>query len=190
MTRWEEINAYWIDDLGEEGWYRGGAELDAEIRGRFEEDWHRLMRGEYEHWRCGPRRTLAYLILADQMPRNMFRGTAGAYASDGRARAAAYAAVNQGWDMQTALPERQFFYLPFEHSESLSDQERCVRLMMLRMESAESVLHARAHREVIRRFGRFPYRNAHLGRATTPAEQVLLDRGGYAAALEDVKAAA
>ena len=115
---------------------------------------------------------MAYLILTDQMSRNMFRGTAKAYHSDHLARAAAYAGIAQGWDLRWETPAREFFYMPFEHSECLADQERAVRLMLMRLpDEPENLLHARAHREIIRRFGRFPFRNAHLGRMTTVAEQ-------------------
>jgi uncharacterized protein (DUF924 family) len=190
MNSWEDVTRFWIDEVGPKGWFEGGAELDAEIRRRFEADWHEAMAGRREGWRAGPRRTLAYLILTDQFPRNMFRGTAQAFASDGRARAAAYAAIAQGWDLRTDEDKRQFFYLPLSHSESLSDQDRAVRLTQLRMPAfADYLLHARAHRDVIRQFGRFPFRNAALGRATSPEEGAFLEGGGYGAAVEAAKAA-
>ena len=108
------------------------------------------------------------------------------------ALAAAKIAIKRGWDLKVDEPARQFFYLPLMHSENLCDQERCVRLMCERMpvHGPDNLLHARAHREVIRQFGRFPYRNDALGRKTTPAEQVFLDDGGYGAAYRAQQAAA
>jgi uncharacterized protein (DUF924 family) len=186
----DEVRSYWLDDVGPKGWYAGGADLDAEITRRFLPLWQDAMAGKLGLWLCHPNDVLAYLIVTDQFPRNMFRGTAAAYSSDRLARAAAQMALDRGFDLKIEPPARQFFYMPFEHSESQADQDRSVRLMKTRMEDAELLLHARAHREVIRRFGRFPYRNAHLGRRTTAAEQVFLDAGGYAEAVREARAAA
>ena len=112
----------------------------------------------------------------------MFRGTGQAFATDGIARAAAIVAVDRKWDCRIDPPARQFFYLPFEHSESRTDQDRAVRLFADRMpEAKDNMLHARAHREVIRRFGRFPFRNAALGRPSTPEEERWLEDGAYGA---------
>ena len=111
----------------------------------------------------------------------MFRGQGKAFSTDLRALRAAQTAVRNEWDRLIAPPERQFFYLPFMHSESLTDQDHCVRLVVDRMPEAEETLrHARAHRKVIRQFGRFPYRNNALGRQSTAAETAYLDDGGYA----------
>ncbi|MCR8723561.1 DUF924 family protein [Frigidibacter sp. ROC022] len=189
MTTPEDVLAFWLDETGPKGWYGGGAALDAEIRERFEPVWQAAMDGHLGMWLTYPTGVLAYIIVTDQFSRNMFRDTAAAYSSDRLARCAAQAALDQGFDLKIDPPARQFFYMPFEHSESQADQDHAVRLMKTRMDSEELLLHARAHREVIRRFGRFPYRNAHLGRATTPAEQVFLDAGGYRFALNEVKAA-
>ncbi len=115
------------------------------------------------------------------MPRNAFRGTAEAFAGDRRARAVAKTAIDNGYDLAVPEPERQFFYLPLMHSESLADQERCVRLVLMRLPAtgAENRHHAMQHREVIRRFGRFPSRNAALGRADTGDERAYRAGGGY-----------
>jgi uncharacterized protein (DUF924 family) len=111
----------------------------------------------------------------------MFRDTARAFATDARALQVAKAAIARGWPARVPPPERQFFYLPLMHSELLADQERCVRLFVLDGgDGGDNLPHARAHRAVIRRFGRFPYRNAVLGRASTPAERDWLAAGGYA----------
>lgn len=184
-----EILDYWIGDLGPEGWYAGGADLDAEIRDRFQEDWQAAAEGGLDHWIDGAGPSLAFIVLTDQFPRNMFRGTAQAFATDDRARAAADRAILEGWDMVAPEPERQFFYLPFMHSEEIGDQYRSVALMTERMPEtgASNLLHARAHREVIRRFGRFPYRNAALGRSSTAEEETFMAEGGYGALVESLK---
>jgi uncharacterized protein (DUF924 family) len=185
-----EVLDFWVDEVGPPGWYAGGEELDATIRRRFEADWHVAMAGGLGMWLTTPKGALAYLVLTDQMSRNMFRGTAGAYASDRIARAAARQAIEKGWDLRIEGPQRVFFYMPFEHSEFLSDQEHGVRLMKERLPgAAEYLLHARAHREIIRRFGRFPFRNAHLGRRSTQSEQDFLQAGGYPKVVEALKAA-
>ena len=115
---------------------------------------------------------MAYIILTDQFPRNMFRGQGRAFASDRAALAVAKSSIHKGWDMRIDPPARQFFYLPMMHSENLIDQDRCVRLMCERMpHSSSNLLHARAHRKVIREFGRFPYRNDALDRPYTALEQ-------------------
>ncbi|MFN3937616.1 MAG: DUF924 family protein [Gemmobacter sp.] len=178
-----EVLDFWLDEVGPEGWYNGGEALDAEIRERFGDLWQAAAEGGLDHWVAGPAATLAYLVLTDQFPRNMWRGQAKAFATDGRALAAARRAVAEGWDMEAPEPERQFFYLPFEHSEDPADQAEAVRLIGTRMPEtgAENLLHARAHEEIIRRFGRFPFRNAALGRSATPEEQAFLDAGGYGA---------
>jgi uncharacterized protein (DUF924 family) len=127
-------------------------------------------------------------VLTDQLPRNLFRGQADAFATDPLALAAARVAVAAGWDMDAPEPDRQFFYMPFEHSEDIADQDRAVTLMEERLSSdPDMALHARAHREVIRRFGRFPTRNAALGRESSPAEAEYLAAGGYAAVVNDLR---
>ena len=130
---------------------------------------------------------LAYLLLTDQFPRNMFRDEGRAFASDPLARHVATFAWHKKIDLGIDPPLRQFFYLPLMHSESIVDQDRCVALFKARMpDAANNLLHARAHREVIRRFGRFPYRNAALGRQTTPEEQAFLDGGSYGAIVREL----
>jgi uncharacterized protein (DUF924 family) len=142
--------------------------------------------GGFADWRATPSGTLALLILLDQFPRNMFRGSARAFASDARALEVAKYALDRDLDAGVAGDPRQFFYLPLMHSEILADQERSVRRFLLGLPSEHNLRHARAHRLVIRRFGRFPYRNAALGRRSTPAETAFLEAGGYAAALAEL----
>ena len=180
-TNPEDILAFWLDEVGPEGWYAGGDELDTEISERFGASYQAARDGALSLWLTYPSGTLAYIILTDQFSRNMFRGTSKAFATDKLAMAAAKAALSRGWDMRIDEPARQFFYLPMMHSECLSDQDRAVRLIKTRMPDAgeSNLLHAKAHREVIREFGRFPYRNEALARQTPPQEAEYLVKGGY-----------
>jgi uncharacterized protein (DUF924 family) len=182
----EALLGFWLDEVGPVGWYEGGAALDAECRERFLGTWERGRSGAIDGWACTPRSTLALIVLFDQLPRNMFRDDPRAFATDAKARAVAKGAIGRGYDLRIDEPARQFFYMPLEHSETISDQGRAVRMFVLRFGDKETLKHARAHRAVIRRFGRFPYRNAALGRRTTPAEAAFLADGGYRAALAEV----
>lgn len=132
-------------------------------------------------WVSRPRSALALLILLDQFSRNIFRGQPGAFAADPIALRATVTSLRLGHDLAIAEPERQFFYLPLMHSERLADQDRCVRLIRMRMPQHGDVNleHAQKHREVIRRFGRFPSRNAILGRTDNRAEIAYREAGGY-----------
>ena len=190
MANPDEILSFWIDETGPAGWYGGGEDLDRTIRKRFEEDYNRACAGALSLWLTYPSGTLAYIILTDQFSRNIFRDSPKAYASDGIARAAAKAAIAKGWDMKIDEPARQFFYMPLVHSECLADQDRAVRLIKTRMpETGEgNLLHAKAHREIIRKFGRFPFRNKALSRDTPDAEATFLESGGYGAMVKEVKA--
>ena len=189
MTNPEEILAFWLDEIGPEGWYAGGDQLDAEIKKRFEDTYNKACEGALSLWLTYPSGTLAYLILIDQFARNMYRGTPKSFSADKLARAAAKAAIARGWDMRIDEPARQFFYMPLVHSECLVDQDRAVRLIMTRMpeSGADNLLHAKAHREIIRRFGRFPNRNEAIGRDTPSAEDEFLKQGGYAATVRALK---
>ena len=185
-ARAEAILGYW-NELGPAGWYAGGAEIDGEIRRRFLSDWTEAHAGGLKSWlTCAPG-VLAYLLLTDQFPRNMFRDEGRAFASDPLARHVATFAWHKKIDLGIDPPLRQFFYLPLMHSESIVDQDRCVALFKARMpDAANNLLHARAHREVIRRFGRFPFRNAALGRQDTPAERAFLESGAYGAIVREL----
>ncbi|SMX42737.1 DUF924 family protein [Actibacterium lipolyticum] len=186
----EEVIRFWLKDVGPDGWYAGGEELDERVRQGFLDLWQLAHQGELQHWLTQPRTTLAYLIVTDQFPRNMFRGSAEAFATDKIARAAAKRAIANEFDMRIDEPERQFFYMPLMHSECLTDQDRCVRLMLTRMPEtgADNLVHAKAHREVIRRFGRFPFRNDALSRCTRDDEQSFVDGGGYGQTVEALRA--
>ena len=191
-TRPEDVLDFWLNEVGEDGWYAGGDALDARVRDRFLPTWEAAMEGRLGLWLTSPLGALAYVIVLDQFPRNMFRGDPRSFASDRHARAAAKTAIAREWDLKVPEPERQFFYMPLEHSENLVDQDRCVRLMVARLPEtgAEQILHARAHREQIRRFGRFPTRNEVLRRQNTPEEAEFLARGGYRALVEEMRAEA
>ncbi len=183
-----EVLDFWLGEVGPAGWYAGTPEIDDACAVRFGDLVTAAREGGLEHWVDGPGPSLAYLVLTDQMPRNIHRGSALAFASDARARAAARLALAAGWDLMAPEPERQFFYLPFEHAEDMADQDLAVRLMTERMASdPDMALHARAHRLVIARFGRFPGRNAALGRADTPEEAAFQAEGGYGALVRGLK---
>lgn len=184
----QSILRFWLDEVGPPGWYAPDAALDATIRGRFAETWQAARQGALDGWMCNPEACLALVVVLDQFPRNMFRADARAFATDAKALAIVKAAIQRGHDKRIDLPARQFFYLPLEHSEALADQARSVRQFVLSFGPGELLDHARAHRWVIRSFGRFPYRNVALGRSSTPAELAFLDAGGYRAALAEVAA--
>jgi len=190
MTTPEEVLSFWLDEIDQKQWFINDAAFDQEVMTRFHGAWSNLMEGTNGLWLTYPSGTLAYIILADQMPRNMFRGSKKAFSSDAHALAAAKAAIDKGWDKRIDEPARQFFYLPLTHSENLCDQERAVRLILTRLPElgAENLLHAKAHREIIRQFGRFPFRNDALERDTTPSEMAFVQGGGYGATVQAMRA--
>ena len=191
MTTPEEILSFWLDEVGPKGWYKTDDSLDEQVRDLYADAWEKSSEGGHSLWLTYPNGMLAYIILTDQFPRNMWRGEPRSFAMDSAALAAAKIAISRGWDLRVDPPARQFFYLPLMHSENLCDQDRCVRLFHTRMPEAEdNLLHARAHREVIRRFGRFPHRNATLGRETQPAEASFLAEGGYGDTVKRMREAA
>ena len=172
----EEIVTFWRD-IGPKGWFEKNPKLDAEIRQRFLAVHEAAAEDRLTAWEQNAQGALALLILLDQFPRNMFRGDKRAFATDETARAVASRALLNGFD--GAMPEmRTFFYLPFEHSEDAADQERCVALYKAAGD-ADGLKWAELHADIIRKFGRFPHRNAALGRTTTPEEQAFLESGGF-----------
>lgn len=186
----EEVLSFWLDEVTPEAWYNSTPELDQTLRTRFEATWEQAQSGGLGQWLTYASGTLAYIILNDQFPRNMFRGTGKAFASDQKALAAAKIAIHKKWDLKIDAPARQFFYVTLTHSENLCDQERAVRMYLERMAEAEDhLLHAQAHREVIRQFGRFPYRNEVLGRTSSDLEQAYLSNGGYGYTLRTLQSA-
>jgi uncharacterized protein (DUF924 family) len=176
----DEVIAFWLA-AGAARWFSPDAAFDAEIRDRFLPTYEAAAAGHMADWEETPRGALALLIVLDQFPRNMFRKTSRVYAADARARDIAERAVARGFDAQFGFPERQFFYLPFMHSEEMADQERCVALYR-DAGDADGLKWAEHHADIVRRFGRFPHRNAILGRASTAEEQAYLDAGGFGGA--------
>lgn len=155
--------------------------LDTTILKQFYSVWVSIMDGECGMWLTFPSGSLAYILVLDQFSRNMFRDSPKAFSSDYVALSAAKQAIKHKFDLAIDGPARQFFYLPLMHSESLQDQERCIRLLHERMPVGciDNLLHAKAHREVIRKFGRFPARNEALNRTNTSLENVFMQSGGY-----------
>lgn len=187
----EDVLKFWLDDVGPQNWFKASDTLDAQIHEQFLPALTGASEGRYSLWLTYPSGALAYIILTDQFSRNMYRGLGKSFATDRIALAAAKSAIGKGWDLKIDEPARQFFYLPLMHSENLIDQDRCVRLICERMpeHGAENLLHARAHRAVIRAFGRFPSRNAALQRPTTQAEADYVSKGGYGATVRSLQSA-
>ena len=184
-----EILDFWFSDDSRERWFDATADFDQTIRKRFGEAYARAATGALKSWETSAEGCLALCILLDQMPRNMFRGQARAYATDDKALRVAEHALSLGFDRQLPVDRKQFIYLPFMHSESLANQLRALALY----EHAglfEGLRWAEDHVRIIRRFGRFPHRNAILGRAATPAEEAFLKDNpeSFGQALEEAPA--
>lgn len=173
----EDVLAFWIA-AGSDRWFEADEAFDATIRERFVATCVDAAAGRLSAWDNSPEGALALVIVLDQFPRNIFRHSPRCYASDRFALAVARRAIAKGFDQQIAMPGRGFFYLPFEHSEELADQESAV-VLMRGTGDADLVKWAELHADIIRRFGRFPHRNAVLGRLTTPEEQAFLNAGGF-----------
>jgi uncharacterized protein (DUF924 family) len=171
-----DILAFWRD-AGPDKWFTQDSAFDAEIREKFLATHEAAAAGTLSDWDATAEGALALCILLDQFPRNMFRGQARTYATDPLARAVANRALKRAYDQDVAEDMRGFLFLPFMHSEDMTDQQRCIELY--RAAGHENLKYAERHADIIRRFGRFPHRNAVLGRATTPEEQAFLDGGGF-----------
>lgn len=168
--------AFWRE-AGPDRWFRKDAAFDGEFCSRFLAAHEAASRGELDAWAKDAQGALALVILLDQFPRNAFRDTPRMFQTDAKALDVARYAVHAGLDAEVEPDLRNFFYLPFMHSEMLTDQDLGVTLAGKLGD--EAVRHAKVHRNIIERFGRFPHRNAVLGRATTPEEQRFLDNGGF-----------
>jgi uncharacterized protein (DUF924 family) len=158
-------------------WFKPQPEFDAALRRRFGADQALAAAGGHSHWQAGPETCLALVLLLDQLPRNLFRGSPQAYDCDGLARAAARHALAEGFDRAMAPVRRWFFYLPFQHSEDPVDQALSLALhagLPEDEDKAQAVASARRHHEIIARFGRFPHRNRILGRISTAEEEAFL----------------
>ncbi len=178
-----DIHAFWFSERARPLWFEKSPAFDSEIRDRFGPAVQAAQQGDFAAWEEDPLGALALLILIDQMARNIHRGSAAAFLGDPRARAVADAAIARGFDRRFSFAERRFFYLPFEHGETRADQDRAIALFANllaeaapenREAAAEQLHYAHLHRDIILRFGRFPHRNAALGRETTPEEAEFL----------------
>jgi uncharacterized protein (DUF924 family) len=172
----ETILSFWRE-AGYDKWFTRDDAFDAHIRETFLPTYEAAAAGELDAWEATADGALALCIVLDQFPRNMFRGHARTYAADPLARAVANRALKRGYDQDVPEDLRGFFFLPFMHSEDAVDQDRCVELY--RAANHPDVTYAERHRDIIRRFGRFPHRNAILGRDTTSEEQAYLDADGF-----------
>ena len=179
-----EILEFWFSDRTRPLWFEKNAAFDEEIRVRFGAVIAAACAGELESWSGSAESALALVLLLDQFTRNVYRGTPRAFAGDSRARAVATAAVERGFDRQLPLDRRHFFYLPFEHSEDVGDQRRSVALFRSWAEAHDGAQRDQAlaqmtyvyrHQEIVERFGRFPHRNAILGRESTAEELAFLN---------------
>ena len=195
METAESLHACWFGGNADEAaadrqsklWWSKSATLDAELAARFTPMVEAARAGALDGWADTAQGALAFILLTDQLPRNIYRDTPAAFASDPMARAAAVDGIERGTDRQLTLIERVFFYLPLEHAESLADQHRSVSLYTQLSEEAPGsqgeryrnfLDYARRHRRVIERFGRFPHRNAIIGRQSTPEEIAFLQEPG------------
>ena len=178
----EDVLAFWFDEAGPKRWFAKDPAFDALAADRLGAASERAAAGGYAEWREDPRGCLALILLLDQIPRNVHRGGARAFAADALAREAAAHALARGFDRDPGFSDawRQFFYLPYQHSEDMADQDRAVALAAERLANPAAAGYAERHREAIRRFGRFPGRNAALGRDTTAEEAAVLARGDFA----------
>jgi uncharacterized protein (DUF924 family) len=178
MKSADDVLAFWTE-AGSDKWFSKDDAFDSAIRETFLATYEAAAAGRLAGWEETPNGALALVIVLDQFPRNMFRGSARAWAADPLARAVAKRAIASDYDRDVSAELRSFFYLPLMHSEDIGDQELCVELCRA-LGSAETLKYAELHADIIRRFGRFPHRNSVLGRETTPEERAFLDGGGFA----------
>ena len=171
-----DVLDFWLKETPSEKWFATDPALDAQIRARFEETWRLGCAGKLEDWENEPNGALALIVLFDQFPRNMFRGTAEAFASDSLAREIAKRAIADKRDLEVPASFRSFFYLPLTHSENIADQDACVQLTKERLgEDHFTYPYTLLHKAAVERFGRFPARNKALGRTNTAEEQEFLN---------------
>ncbi|MFO0615662.1 MAG: DUF924 family protein [Polyangiaceae bacterium] len=189
----DDVLTFWIGPsdgdpfANAEKWWKKDDAFDADVRARFGAALEAAARGELDAWAAAPRSCVALVILLDQLSRNIHRGSARAFAADAKALSVARALVDAKGDRGLRPIERAFAYMPFMHAEDLAAQDRCIVLFAILTEEApadqrgrfvENVLFAVKHRRIIERFGRFPHRNAALGRASTPEERAFLEQPG------------
>ena len=164
---------FWFSPSSRERWFQSTPEFDSQCQDRFGDWIEAAAAGRLDHWQEHAQGALAAILLLDQLPRNVFRGSARAFAFDAQALEIAKRAVDRGFDQVLELPHRIFIYLPFEHSEDLTDQNRSVELFRA-TGNATTLDYAIRHQVIIERFGRFPHRNAILGRTSTAQEEAFL----------------
>ncbi|NKB48124.1 MAG: DUF924 family protein [Alphaproteobacteria bacterium] len=179
----DEVLKFWFEENGRSEWFGKDPAFDAEIHQRFAEVSHQARDGKLERWVEAPRSCLALVILIDQFSRNLFRDSPLAWSADVHGLAVAKLAVDRGFDAGFSSYEKAFLYLPFMHSEVLTDQERCIELVEPLLEGGDEFNQANydsaiRHRDIIARFGRFPHRNEVLGRESTPEELAFLEEPG------------
>jgi len=178
----KEVLTFWFDQTQPAQWFQVNPDFDSLIRNRFMDAYEKAALGILDDWKTDADGCLALCILLDQFPRNMFRGVSKAYATDSRALVIAKFAVAKGFDQILSPIKRRFLYLPYEHSENLNDQRKCVELFdKMKKEDALGYDYALRHLKVIEEFGRFPSRNKILGRMNSPEEEAFLARtpGGF-----------
>lgn len=182
---WSDVYEFWFgapgsDTHGEvrDFWFGGGPEVDTEIIKRFSQTYEDAISGRLESWAVEPRGAVSLIIVLDQFPRNMFRGDARSFASDGLALANAKKLIDGPAHASLITVEKVFAYLPFEHSENIVDQNRSVTLFRsidAHEDKEEWIDFAIQHRDIVQRFGRFPHRNPFMGRQSTPEEEAWLE---------------
>ena len=175
----KDVLGFWFEETQPAQWFQVNPEFDAAITARYADAYDKAARGIFDDWKNSADGCLALVILLDQFPRNMFRGTPQAFATDGKALVIAKFALAKGFDQVLAPAKRRFLYLPFEHSENLTDQRKCVELFeRMKKDDPLGYDYALRHLKVIERFGRFPHRNKILSRMSTPEEEEYLAEPG------------
>lgn len=190
MSQIDDVLHFWFDRTPDEPptgkrrkvWFSKNPDFDREVTQRFRSLYDQAAAGELDDWQATPAGALALVLLLDQFPRNLFRGQAQAFATDAQALAIAQTAIDRGFDQLLAPIQRVFVYLPLEHSENLAHQHQCVALFQALCDDDPDLTdyysYAEKHRAVIQQFGRFPHRNASLGRNSTPVEITFLQQPG------------
>ena len=172
---------FWLK-AGPKAWFAKSDAFDAELRDKFEVQHHEAARGEHDDWQSTATGALSLILLLDQVPRNIYRKSGHAFATDSLARRHASDAIARGFDKVVEPKLRNFFYLPYEHSEAMADQDLSVALCQAAADEIDdqgSLKWAKLHQDIIIRFGRFPHRNVALGRTSTPEERAFLADGGF-----------
>jgi len=175
----ESILSFWFEETNPRLWFQSGGTFDKIICERFGAMHKDACEGGFDTWSAHPRHALALIILLDQFSRNIYRDDPRAFAQDEKATILAKQAIGRRFDMLTSPDQCAFFYMPLMHAEDLTDQEECVRLFKANLPGTMNIPFAEEHRDIIRRFGRFPHRNKVLRRKSTPEEIDCLKAGGF-----------